>query len=151
MFKRQLLRAAVALGIAVVAVFATASAADAAPSSFYTASVHGGGTGSIGAAFQGGLLWSNRSVTLNTPRLYVASGECATIEVYAWQGETLLDYYTPNRSYCPAGAGEWYRFSDIPLEGDIPGGVTEVAIFVDDLTHNGVGETDCLRAATMCF
>lgn len=153
MLKRRILQVFIAATAVVAGLFGAAGTANASPTAFHASSVHANGAGALAVAFQGGLIWGNRSVTLTTPRLWVGLGECGWIEIWGKQGDKVIDVqsFGNNTPYCPAGDSQWYRFSDILLDGsDVPGGITEVKIYVVDEYHNGLGRTICLRSSSVC-
>lgn len=151
MLKRRLLRVGLTIGVVTASLLGLSSAAQAAPSSFVAASVHGGGTGAIGAEVVGGITWYNRSVTLTSVRFYIAPRECGHFTVEAWQGGTRLDYFGISQQ-CAGTTGRWISYGDILLDGSaVSGGITEVVIDAYDDTHAGNGWADCTRSASSCF
>ncbi|MDV5143643.1 hypothetical protein R1T08_04920 [Streptomyces sp. SBC-4] len=149
---RRLLQVGFTIGVATASLLGMSSAASAAPSSFNTASVHGGGTGAVGAQVLGGISWYNRSVTLTSVRFYIAPRECATFSVEAWQGGTRVDYFDVGEQCSWSSAGRWISYGNIQLDGSgVSGGITEVVIDVHDKTHAGHAWADCTRSASSCF
>lgn len=148
---RRLLRAGITMGAVAASLLGTSPAAEAAPRSFSAASVHGGGTGAVGAQVTGGITWYNRSVTLTSVRFYVAARECGRFSVAAWQGSRLVDSLAASQQ-CAGATGRWITYDDIPLDGSlVPGGITEVIIDAYDDTHVGNGWADCTRSGSSCY
>ncbi|GAA2709512.1 hypothetical protein ACFY2R_01565 [Micromonospora olivasterospora] len=151
MLRRRLLRVGVTIGVVAAALLGMSPAANAAPSSFIAASIHGGGAGALAAEAIGGIAWYNRSVTLTSVRFYVAANECGYFTVEAWQGGSRLDYFDIPKQ-CAGSTGRWISYGDIPLDGSgLSGGITEVVIDVYDSTHLGHGWADCTRSASSCY
>lgn len=156
MLRRRMLQAGLAITLVATSILGLGPAVNASPSSFNVKSVHANGAGAVGAMAVGGMTWYNRSVSLNSVRFYTAPGECGRLTVYATanQGSTWVTthhYPSEHGMYC-GGTDGWFTVGSFTLDGSrVYGGITEVQIFVTDVTHNGQAIGYCYRAYTACY
>jgi hypothetical protein len=129
-------------------------AAQAAPSSFTAKAIHSGGAGALAVQATGGLAWYSRSVTLTSVAFYVRANECARFTVIGVQGSTIVDSYdypSATGSVCPGSTGRTYSLGSVPLDGSwLSGGITEVFVYAEDVSHSVTGYADCDRAWSSC-
>lgn len=154
MLKRRFVRLLITMALAVTAIFATTTAANAA-SSFTVAAVHANGAGATAVQITGSITWYSRSVSLTGLHLWVNANECGNWSVYGYQGDTFIDGRdSANWSfrYCaPATGAQSWPFSDITLDGSAyPGGITRLVITADDMSHIVYTQAICLRPNTFC-
>ena len=151
MLKRRLLQAVVGIGVAMASLIGMSTAASAAPASFYVASVHGGGTGAVGAAMKANLTWYNRSVVATNVKVYVHALECGRGTIYAYAGSTGAATAITREFCAPADTGEWFNAANLELDGgSFVGGITMLTIYIQDYDHDGEASITCYRSRSTC-
>ncbi|MEU8636221.1 hypothetical protein AB0C38_29000 [Amycolatopsis sp. NPDC048633] len=149
-------RLATILGISAMLAAVTVGTAEASPTKFALAVVHGGGTGATVGSLTGAMSWSSslKTVTLSNVRLYVKAGECVHFEIAGRQGSTVvtdyLSYPPQGGQYCPDSDFTW-PFGTISLTADRAGGVEHVNFDMYDYWHDIHGWINCDRRDATCY
>ncbi len=136
-------------------VAATGTAALAAPASFVAHAVHASGTGAVGAQATGSLSWSSslKTVTITNVKFYVKGGECGSLAMTGWQGNTAVTstyLYPADGSDLCVASNTTVSLGTVSLTAGVAGGVTDVFVGATDQTHKLLGYADCYQSASAC-
>jgi hypothetical protein len=142
MFRRKITRAVAVAGMALVLIGSVGTSASASPASFSVSHRHAAGRGALAVQVYGGLIWHNRSVTVNDAWVWVKANECGQIEATGYgqrDGDAELEVLDTENpfTFCPPSNQDLLFFAgDIVLDASqFYGGITRVDISAVDDGH----------------